>query len=338
MKQLFIAIRDALAKGESLVLCSIIASSGSTPRGKGAKLALFENGSTLGTVGGGAVEYESIRLAQKALEERAAFTHSFNLTKNQTADIGMICGGQVTVTFRFFSGGDPQALGLFEAACALIQQGRDAWLITEMAGGGAGRMGIYTREEGLMFTPGLEEAVILPLLKPRGVLLQGDPAYYVEPFSRTERVYVFGGGHVSQELVPLLAHVGFSVTVYEDRQAFASPALFPAADGVILGEFTELSAHITLGAEDYAVIMTRGHQADFEVLRQAMQTPAYYIGVIGSRQKIAATNARLIEAGIGGEALRRIHTPIGLSIRAETPAEIAVSIAAELILCRAEKV
>jgi xanthine/CO dehydrogenase XdhC/CoxF family maturation factor len=102
METLFCTMRDTLKSGGDLVLCTIIASSGSTPRGSGAKMAVFADGSTLGTVGGGAVEYESVRLAKKALAERTAFTHGFNLSHNQTADIGMICGGQVVVYFQFF--------------------------------------------------------------------------------------------------------------------------------------------------------------------------------------------------------------------------------------------
>ena len=101
-------------------------------------------------------------------------------------------------------------------------------------------------------------------------------------------------------------------------------------------EFDWFNIRLTgITPEDYAVIMTRGHQGDFVVLEQMLRTEATYIGVIGSRHKIAATNARLLAAGIPEEALARIHTPIGLAIGAETPAEIAISVAAELIAHRA---
>ena len=338
METLFCTMRDTLKNGHDLVLCTIIASSGSTPRGSGAKMAVFADGSTLGTVGGGAVEYESVRLAKKALAERTAFTHGFNLSHNQTADIGMICGGQVVVYFQFFSGGDARAIAFFEAAAAQFAERKNTWLITQLSEGGVKQMGIYTREDGLRFLEkDTNERDILPLLRPRAILKQGEPSYYVEPLTTAGYAYIFGGGHVAQELVPVIARIGFAPIVFEDRPDFARRELFPDAADTIVGSFTNINASVSITSDDYAIIMTRGHQADFEVLRQALLTPATYVGVIGSRSKIATTNKRLLEAGIPEAELSRIHAPIGLPILGETPAEIAVSIAAELILHRARQ-
>ena len=143
MKELFARMADALRNGEDLVLCSIIASSGSSPRGAGAKMALFADGSTYGTVGGGAVEYESIKLAKKAMAEKSAFTAGFNLSKNQTADIGMICGGQVTVYFQFFSGGDASAIRLFDRIVSLFGMQKNSWLVTRIGNGSKGNKTFY---------------------------------------------------------------------------------------------------------------------------------------------------------------------------------------------------
>ncbi|MCE5234884.1 MAG: XdhC family protein [Clostridiaceae bacterium] len=337
MEKLFCAMCDALVRGEDLVLCTIIASSGSTPRGSGAKMAVFADGSALGTVGGGAVEYQSTLLAKKALTKKAAFTHGFDLSPSQTAGIGMICGGKVVVYFQFFKGGDASAVELFSAVEALFSQSKNTWLVTEISEGCVRRMGFYSREDGPRFLSGMSEEELSPMIRPRAVLQKGEPSYYVEPLTVAGYVYVFGGGHVAQELVPVIAHVGFAPVVYEDRPEFASRELFPEAAHTIVGSFGGVAAHVTLTRDDYAVIMTRGHQADFEVLRQVLLTPASYVGVIGSRSKIAITNARLIEAGIPEAELKRIHAPIGLPILAETPAEIAISVAAELILHRAQK-
>ena len=153
--------------------------------------------------------------------------------------------------------------------------------------------------------------------------------------SRAGRVYIFGGGHVGRALVPVLAGVEFRVTVFDNRPDFAKQEVYPDADCVILGNYQDIREKVCIGPEDYVVIMTPGHQADRAVLLQAMRTEATYIGCIGSRKKIAATNAFLMENGIPEEALTRIHAPIGLPIQAETPAEIAISVAAELILHRA---
>lgn len=329
---------DVLARGENLVLCTIIASSGSTPRGSGAKMAVFADGSTLGTVGGGAVEFESIKLAKQALLEQTTFTHGFNLSPNQTADIGMICGGQVVVYFQFFKGGDEKTLEFLTAIVARFAQRRNTWLVTQISEGCVRQMGIYSREDGLRYMDdSTDEWDILPLVRPRAMLKKGEPSYYVEPLTTAGYVYIFGGGHVAQELVPVLAHVGFAPVVFEDRPDFTRRELFPEAANTISGSFSAIGESVSITPDDYVVIMTRGHQADFEVLRQALLTQATYVGVIGSRSKIATTNKRLREAGIPEPELSRIHAPIGLPILGETPAEIAISIAAELILHRAKQ-
>ena len=104
---------------------------------------------------------------------------------------------------------------------------------------------------------------------------------------------------------------------------------------MIQGDFKDIFASVTLSEQDYVVIMTRGHQADFEVLAQALKKPLSYIGCIGSRSKIAATKERLKALGFPDDCYDRVHSPIGIDIKGETPEEIAVSITAELILHRA---
>ena len=148
---------------------------------------------------------------------------------------------------------------------------------------------------------------------------------------------MFGGGHVAQALVPVLAALEFRCVVVEDREEFCRPALFPAAEQTLLVPVDRLEQALDIGPEDYLCIMTRGHKNDTDCEAFALRTPACYIGVMGSRRKIETVSAVLRSQGFTEADLARIHTPIGLPIRAETPAEIAVSIAAELILTRAER-
>ena len=117
----------------------------------------------------------------------------------------------------------------------------------------------------------------------------------------------------------------------------ATRKLFPTAEEIICGDFTSIKDHLTVTEEDFVVIMTNGHMHDFHVEEQVLRGPFAYVGVIGSRTKTASVNRRLREAGIPEESIAQIHTPIGTAIRAVTPAEIAVSIAGEMILCRAER-
>ena len=165
---------------------------------------------------------------------------------------------------------------------------------------------------------------------------KGDPGYYIEPLTQAGHAYIFGGGHVGTALAPVLASVGFRVVIYDNRPDFAKPDHYPSAEQVILGDYLDIGAHLTLTENDYVCIMTPGHQADREVLLQALRSPATYIGCIGSRKKVALTRERLAAAGFSQQDIDRVHAPIGLPILAETPEEIAISVAAEMIRHRAE--
>lgn len=272
--QLFQEMIRRLTGGESLVLVSVEASSGSTPRGEGAMMLVSAQGRIAGTIGGGAVEYRSEQLAREALREGRSRMERFRLRPNEVQDLGMICGGDVDVSFRYLAGGDGEAV---------------AWA---------------REEERRLLPPG--------------------------------KVYIFGGGHVAQALVPALAAVGFRCVVLEDREAFCRPELFPGAEETRLIQNDDPAVYEGITADDYIAVMTRGHKDDLTVQAHALKTPARYIGVIGSRRKTAAVFARLREMGCTDGDLARITTPIGLDIKAETPAEIAVSIAAQLIMLRAE--
>lgn len=150
-------------------------------------------------------------------------------------------------------------------------------------------------------------------------------------------VYIFGGGHVGQALVPILASVGFRPVVLEDRDEFSDPKLFPMAFDVRKIDNADVLSAITVTDKDYVCIMTRGHKDDYLIQTQILKTPARYIGVIGSRSKTASVFARLKdECGYTDADIARIHAPIGIKIHSETPAEIAISITAELIAARHE--
>ena len=332
MQAMFERLRGQLRQGGSAVLCSIIASSGSAPRGAGAKMAVFPDGSTAGTIGGGAVELQAARDALEALETGNSHIRAFCLAPNQVQDIGMICGGSVTVYYQYLA---PDSLPLVEAVCQLLADGRrSSWLVTVIRGGAFWSMGVFDRENGLRFTDAVTPEALEPLLQSGAVLQKGEPACYVEPLTAAGTVYIFGGGHVGRALVPFLRAVGFRVAVYDSRPQVADPAYFPGAAEVILGDYGHIADHVTLTADDYAVIMTPGHQSDRELLSQVLRTPATYVGCIGSRHKVAKTRELLRADGISEADLDRVHSPIGLPIGGETPAEVALSVAAELVAHR----
>lgn len=334
MQNLFGAVREHLERGEAVVLCSILASSGSTPRGAGAKMAVFADGSTMGTVGGGAVELHATQEAAEAHKSGRGFSKGFCLRPNDVADIGMICGGDVTVYFQYLTGAD---LPVVETILRVLEGNADAWLSYVLRDGMVESMGVYEQGAGLLHADQPAPAVLEPLLRSEGVYQKGDPTLYVEPLVQRGQVYVFGGGHVSRELVPALARVGFAVTVFDDRPHLALAESFPEAREVILGDYSRIGDWISITERDYVVIMTPGHQGDFEVLEQTLRTPARYIGCIGSKGKVAKTKERLREAGVPEEGIARMISPIGLDLGGRTPAEIAVSITAQMIACRSGK-
>ena len=148
-------------------------------------------------------------------------------------------------------------------------------------------------------------------------------------------MYLFGAGHVGRALAHMLALTNFRVLVYDQRREALQREFFPDGAELRFGPFSNaLELLAPLSEDDYVVIMTPGHQGDYEVLSQALTTPARYIGCIGSRRKVSITRERLLSDGFSQEAIDRIYAPIGLPIGGETPAEIAVSVAAQLIACR----
>ena len=328
MRNMLKTMKTHLSRGEALVLVTVIASSGATPRGAGARMLVGKNGRICGTIGGGAVEYRSEQIAATVLKEGTSLGHDFTLTKDDVQNLGMICGGACNVYFHYLPAGDIHTIMLCDEAEAQFQKGSDLWLLTEIGEGG--QMGLYAQEQGLWGISTSEELKLSRHPERIGNL-------FAEQINTSGKVYVFGGGHVAQELVPVLAHVGFRCVVMDDRAEFTKPELFPGAEEVILGDLQKIGDYMTIGENDYVCVMTRGHAYDTVVQAQVLKCRPAYCGVIGSAMKAAGVRKTLKEEyGLVDAELDLVTTPIGLAIKGETPAEIAISIAAQMILCRAE--
>lgn len=334
MKQLFTEMKKRLEGGESLVLVTVVASSGSTPRGAGARMLVGKEGRIYGTIGGGMVEHRSISLAMEAASRQSSMTKQFTLKKNEVEDLGMVCGGDVTIYFRFISGGDSEMLSLCSTALEQFKERKTTWLITELTDCPDGEIGLYSEKLG--FFGKLEDASTGSISGQICVFESKGKKYYAEQILSSGYVYIFGGGHVAQELVPVLSHLDFRCIVLEDRPEFATRELFPNAAEIKLVNLEDVREMEQITAADYIVVLTRGHRFDQTIEEQALRTPASYIGVIGSAHKKAAVEKNIMEHGFTRADLDRVTAPIGLmNIRAETPAEIAISIAGQLIAFRA---
>ncbi len=270
MKQVWEQLFQRLP-GEAAVLVTIVESRGSAPRHAGALMAVFEQGSLAGTVGGGKVEAVCLERAARVLVEKADAIEDYDLNDVGKNQLGMACGGSVRVEFAYLPAGEDSVERVRRLADSQPQS----------------------------------------------------------------RVLLFGAGHVGRALAALLPGLEFGYLVADDRPEFARTEDFPQADAVLCAGVDQVFSQLTVTEEDYIVIMTRGHQHDQEVLRYALATPAGYIGLMGSRRKIAMTRQALEQAGVAPAEFDRVSTPIGLDIGAETPAEIAVSVAAQLIQHRA---
>lgn len=324
MRNMLKTMKERLVQGENLVLVTVVASSGATPRGAGARMLVGKSGRICGTIGGGAVEYRSEQLAAKVLESKVSGQQDFTLTKDDVQNLGMICGGAVNVFFHYIPAGDEETIALATEAENRFAKGGDFWLISDIGHGGNLSLADKTSPLAAHLTR-----------HPHRLQEEGCDLY-IEQIHSSGRVYIFGGGHVAQELEPVLTHLGFRCVVLDDRPEFTRRELFPTAEEVLPVDFSRIADTVTIGSEDYVCVMTRGHAFDTVVQAQVLKCHPVYVGVIGSKHKAAGVRKVLKEEyGLCEEELDLVTTPIGLSIQAETPAEIAISIAAQMIQVRA---
>ncbi|WP_125140748.1 XdhC family protein [Clostridium transplantifaecale] len=355
-----------LENGHDVMSVTVIESLGSAPRGAGARMLTGEKGRICGTVGGGPIEYEAEQEAGRLLLTKSSARRQYDLS-SQASPVGMICGGSVKTAFHYISAGREDIKSLCRSALTLFKTPGSLWLILELPPSsgeentGGENMWIYTPSSSvpgelstepaagsfseLAAVPPSEPSAVPPSelaaavaercrLKQPGIITCGEQEFYLELISADSLVHLFGGGHVARELVPLLSKSGFSCAVYDDREEYLKQEDFPDAFGTAVVSFDKLEGCLFPAAENYFVIMTRGHVFDLQAQAFAMKSPAAYIGVMGSRKKKAYLTEALLKAGFSREELDFVHAPIGLDIGADTPAEIAVSIAAELIQVR----
>lgn len=316
MKDLIEKLKDQVLQGNDCYFVALIESEGSTPRSSGAYMLVNERGWVAGTVGGGGMEYAAVQEAQNKLAEGQC--KSYQKRFDLTPAAGMACGGYCGLQFCYLPANKATEI-LVEYILYQLAGDCPWWLLLPLGEGE-----ILVQE-------------YLPLKKHQGIFEQDGREYFAQQYNYDGKVFIFGAGHVARELVPLLCHVGFTCEVFDDREEFADPAVFPEAHRVMQVDYTQLEAACHPTFKDYAVVMTRGHIHDANCERFLLKTSVPYIGVMGSKNKAKLARETLLAEGYTEAQLARITTPIGLDIGSETPAEIAVSIAAQLIQVRAQR-
>lgn len=309
-------------EGRAFALASILATRGSMPRGASARMALLADGTWLGTIGGGRIEQQMQERCQRVL----AGEEPNQLEWMTHAKTGMACGGDALVGVKLW---EPAfAKGVLGNLLERLRSGRP-FVITE---NWASLSGVTVELSNLDELPQGD-----PRATTETTLWDEETKAYAEPAGPDPIAYIFGGGHVGRALTPVLASVGFRVVVFDDREGVAVSGDFPTAERVVLGDFTKLGEKVQVTPRDYVVVTTHGHAWDIDVLEQVSRVRPAYVGCIGSRGKAAFARKTLKERGVDPTWVDEgIHLPIGDPILAVTPPEIAISIAAEMIRCRAE--
>ncbi len=329
-------------RGREFAVALVLKAEGSTPRKAGAKAVIDENGSIWGTVGGGKVEAECQRRAIEACKTKRPVIFDFYLEGAAATDDAPICGGTMRILI------DPTAA-----------KGRTTYSQVAEA--------LQTRERGVLLTtirtvketevtaqwfaeksipsdasfPG-SEAIRSCLARETPQLFVEDSAspaarleVFVEPVIPKPLLLIVGAGHIGQALALQATLIGFDVVVMDDRPEFTNPALFPDGVTTRCGDIAEEVANFPVAGDTYIVVVTRGHKHDAEALKACIHAPAAYIGMIGSRRKVALIRKDFIETGVATEEeFDRVFAPIGLDIGAVTVPEIATSITAQLIAVR----
>jgi len=167
-----------------------------------------------------------------------------------------------------------------------------------------------------------------------GLVCGGTLEVFVEPVLPPASLYIFGAGHVAHSLYKVARVAGFEVTVIDDREAYANRERFPEARDIYAEDFEQAMGQLAPHDSSFIVIVTRGHRDDMRVLRWAVETPARYIGMIGSQRKVISIYRELEKEGMARDKLERVYAPVGLDIGAIAPEEIAVAVAAEMIALR----
>ena len=308
-------IHDKMGAGTPVVLLVVTAHSGATPGKTGFKMAAALDGGLAGSIGGGKLEYDLVEEARALLrvENRAPMLRRLRLEDDGEPDAnGMICGGEQTVLLYPVRAAD---LPVIDKIITDLTAGTaETWSIT-----GAGM--VWHEQAGSAGTLPGDNA--LP-----------DRVLYQEWISPRDTLYIIGGGHVSLALSQVMSLLEWRIVVLDDRPEVDTLKKNHWADSKIITPFTELTGHIPPGEKSWAVIMTPSHLADEVVLRQLVRLPLRYLGMMASGAKAADILARLQAEGIPAGLLARVCTPVGLPIASHTPAEIAVSIAAQLIQIR----
>jgi xanthine dehydrogenase accessory factor len=347
MKEVIQEAVKLLEGGQPCVLATVVRTKGSTPQKSGAMLLVRQDGTGVGTLGGGCVEGDIWFAAREILRNHGGpeFKNYF-LNEDIAARDGLVCGGTMYFyleplwepddfteighqLLEAYQGGEPVAL----ATVVNVPEGATtlgAKLLLSIDGATSGTLG----------NPDLDAraADIAQRVADVGgiesFITDEGTEVFIEGFTTPPTLIMVGGGHVGKATADLAHTLGYQVYIVDDREEFANAERYPYAEQTIVTSYDGWSEHLSINVNTFIVVATRGHRFDDMALESALKTRARYIGLLGSRRKTLMIYQRLLQQGTSLERLKEVHAPIGLDIGALAPEELAVSIMSEIIMAR----
>ena len=311
MRDVLPTLERWLAAGSRVVTATVVRTERSAPRDPGAVLAVSEEGEVVGSVTGGCVEPAVVAEAQAVLGGGPPRLVSYGIADEEAFEVGLPCGGTVDIFLA------PARRDLVGELARAVAEERPVALALEIAGADVGEQRLLPLDG--RFEPGIE----------------GDVFFL--PFAPRPRLYVFGAVDHAAAVAHVGRFLGYRVTVCDARAKFATRARFPDVDELVVDWPDRFLAAAPVDERTAICVLTHDHKFDVPLLEVALATPAGYVGAMGSRRTNAERRERLLAAGVSGEALERIHAPIGLDIGSRTPQEVAVAVAAEIVATRRGK-
>lgn len=353
MRNIYLKIPELQSVSPDLVLATVTGNVGSTPQKPGSSALFSSRGLITGTVGGGIVEGKVKELSVLGSRTKKSGYLHLSLDKDISNREDAICGGHISI---LIDAKPEEHLHVFREIIKSIDRKVPGVLITKVVEKKDQEVEIerfwMTKTDKQAFPEMLAVKIQKALTE---ILASGDrddyrqvefsssdaepgAVFLLEPIFPLPQLIIAGAGHIGKSLSHLGKMLDFEVTVTDDRQEYANPENLPEADHIIVGDVGDVIDKVEKGPDTYIVIVTRGHKDDAGALKPCLVSDASYIGMIGSKGKVAKMHSEFITRGWATEEQwSRIHAPIGLDIKSKTVEEIAVSIAAEIIKVRNDK-
>ena len=321
---------------EESALITVMDVRGSAPRHAGSKMLVRRGADSLGTVGGGKGEARAIAIARECIEQKRADTITLEFKGMEVEGQDMICGGTCLLLVEYIADREP-----YRIAFARLQRGERTLFAKTLDGAAGGKpLSVTVTVLDENSAPIYNTLPSSARKVAERSLHSGTPAFreaegvFFDPVSPREKLLVLGGGYVGQAVALQASRLDFRVSVGDDRPDFCSAERFPPHVEALCGSYTEIVRKFPFDSATYVVMVTRGHLTDLECVRAVLKRKYRYAGFIGSARKSKLLRAQLKRDGFEQEKIDTLHAPIGLDIKAETPAELAVSILGEIIAVR----